>query len=99
MSGPRASAPTTAMATTPTSRYPACAIDEYASKRLTLSCRSAPRLPTVIVNTASHEQIDAQPLEPYASSVRANAVDTRRISVAKPAALTVVAMNAVTGVG
>ena len=37
---------------TPNSRYPACAIAEYASRRLLFCCRSAPTLPTVIVMTA-----------------------------------------------
>ena len=40
-------------ATTPMSRYPAWAIDEYASIRFMLLCVSAARFPTVIVTTAS----------------------------------------------
>ena len=39
--------------------YPACAIDEYASIRTMLVCRSAIKLPTVIVSAASAQNSGA----------------------------------------
>src|SRR5262245_19745076 len=35
-----------------TSRYPACAMEEYASMRLTLFCMSAPKFPRVMESAA-----------------------------------------------
>src|SRR6185503_4097259 len=83
----------------PTSRTPACEIDEYASMRLMLSWRTAVMLPTVIVMAAITTTGLAQPSVPYGNTSPPSATPNTRIIAATAAALTAAAMNAVTGVG
>ncbi len=89
-----ASAPAVVPTATPISRYPAWAMLDHASMRLTLSCSSAPTLPTTIVATASapirpRQSPDACEVAPVNSS--------RNAPIA--AAFVPVPMKAVTGVG
>src|SRR5215472_12096851 len=74
-----------------TSKYPACAIEEYANSRLTLSCTSAAMLP-MDIDSAAAAQISA--MRPGACVWNM----TRR-STAKTAAFGAVDMNATTGEG
>src|SRR5256885_8864108 len=81
-------------ATMPMSTYPACAIDEYASIRLTLVCVTAAKLPTVIVAIDSTQKSRRQ------SSLADGSPSTKiRISIANDAAFEPTERNAVTGVG
>src|ERR1700690_1623691 len=82
----------------PTSKTPACEIDEYASMRLMLSWRTAVMLPIVIVSAAITTSGLAQPSVPNAASPP-SATPNTRIIAAIAADLTAAAMNAVTGVG
>src|ERR1017187_9761550 len=74
-----------------TRTYPACAIEEYDSSRLTLFCTSAPMLPIDIDSTAETQIIQNHPGAPVANSTRS--------STAKAAAFGPVDMNATTGAG
>ena len=76
------------------SRYPACAIDEYASIRLRLLCVSAATLPTVIVTIASTSNSSTQSALSVGSPSR-----KIRSSIANDAAFDPTDRNAVTGVG
>src|SRR3954470_23830693 len=76
------------------SMKPACEIDEYASRRLTLVCTRAPRLPTA----SEMQAITAIAIVHICSSSGNEIVRMR--SVTTRAAIFVAAdMNAVTGVG
>src|SRR5215472_16415915 len=77
-----------------TRRYPAWAIDEYASRRFTLFCKSAPRLPIVIESTAEIQISQNQALP--ASTVAPKRIRSR---TANAAALGPVDMRATTGAG
>src|SRR6266550_5378212 len=81
-------------ATTPINRYPACAIDEYASIRFRLDCVNAAILPAVIVTIASTSKSNRQ-------SVFSEGRPSRKIrsSIANDAAFDPTDRNAVTGVG
>src|SRR3954467_9417322 len=72
---------------------------EYASMRLTDSCRPAIRLATVMVRTARMAMIGGHPVAHEESSGWPNATRSTRSSVAKAALLTATAMYAVAGVG
>src|SRR5882724_4483568 len=74
-----------------TSRYPACAMEEYASKRLMLFCTSAPMLPNVMESAATAQTIQNQPGVAAAKKMRS--------STAKAAALGAVDISPTTGDG
>ncbi len=81
-------------AVTATSRYPPCAMLEYASIRFTFVCPSAMRLATTMVIAASHHRIGIQ--SSYAAS---KATTKTRRNATNAAAFTADDMNAVTGAG
>src|SRR3954453_18241550 len=74
--------------------YPACATDEYANRRTTFVCRSAIRLPTVIVSTASTQNMGS-----HTSCWSKNPTNTSSMIATKPAAFDATERNAVIGVG
>src|SRR5512137_394937 len=86
--------PSCEYATTPIMANPACAIDEYASMRLTLFWVRAIRLPTVMVNVASTDRMRLQ----SAFTAGKTALKSR-ISMANPAALEAVERKPATAVG
>ncbi len=68
--------------------------------RLMLSWRSAPRLPRVIVSTDKISIMCAQPVNCWVEASGAEStLPHRRISPAKPAALTLDIIKPLTGVG
>src|SRR5439155_13992907 len=73
--------------------YPACAMELYASKRLTFVCTSAPKLPANIVSAASAQKAQNQ------KCVAAGTVAKIRKSSANAAAFGPAENKAVTGVG
>src|SRR6266536_857531 len=78
----------------PIMRYPACAIEEYASMRLTFDCVTAAKLPTVIVTAASTQNSRRQ--SAFIDGIPSTKI---RISIANDAAFDPTDRNAVTGVG
>src|SRR4026207_1752276 len=78
----------------PSSRYPAWAMLEYASIRLTFVCTTPTTVPTIIVIAAITESIGIQGAWSGSSGDR-----NTRANAANAAALTPVDMNAVTIVG
>src|SRR5579863_1149045 len=74
-----------------TSIYPACAIDEYASNRLTLLCTNAPTLPKVIDSAAATQRSQKRP--------GASMVNTTRSRTANAAAFGAVDMKPTIGAG
>src|SRR5919109_923764 len=80
--------------TTPASMYPACAIDEYASSRLSDDCPIAPTLPTTIVTIASTDSAG-----PHVVAKSISATSNSRSSTPNAAAFVATAMNPVTAVG
>src|SRR5512140_825515 len=73
------------------SRYPACAIEEYASMRFTFDCTSAAMLPMNIESTAETHTIQNHPGAP--------AMKKMRRSTANTAAFGAVDISATTGAG
>src|SRR5579862_8820736 len=59
-----------------TSKYPACAIDEYASNRFTLSCTNAPRLPRVIESAATTQIKPTRPGAFASNMIRSKTANT-----------------------
>src|SRR4029077_2809925 len=74
-----------------TSRYPACAIEEYASSRFTFDWTRALMLPRVIESAAATQRNQKRPGALIANTTRNN--------TAKAAALGAVDMNPTTGAG
>src|ERR1041384_653763 len=83
--------PISLLAAKATSRYPACAMDEYASMRFTLFCISAPKLPSVMESAAQIQISGSQSDDVVANSTRSN--------TANAAALGPVDINATIGAG
>src|SRR3981189_1777703 len=88
----------------PIKRYPACAIELYASSRLRLFCTMAVRLPSVIVTAEMIPVIAGQGrsvvgAESPLGSCRANAAKKKRMATANPAAFGPTERKAVNGVG
>src|ERR1700682_4483115 len=71
--------------------YPACAIEEYASSRLTFCCTSAPTFPSVIDRAAATQISQSRP--------GALASNMTRSRTANAAALGAVDMKPTTGAG
>jgi len=80
---------------TPTRRYPAWEMDEYASIRFTFRCGSARRFPTIIVRKARVEK----PVSRVSPGMPRPRTRKTRTIAAKPAAFTAALIIAVTGVG
>ena len=80
---------------TPTRRYPAWEMDEYASIRFTFRCGSASRFPTIIVRNASVEK----PVSSASPGMPAPRTRNTRTIAANAAAFTAALIIAVTGVG
>ena len=74
--------------------YPACAMEEYANSRMMLFWRNAMRLPTVIVSTASAQNIGC-----HTSCWWKKPTKTSWRMATKPAAFEATDRNAVIGVG
>src|SRR6516165_7727817 len=89
-----AAVPTSERAVKATSTYPACAIELYASRRLTFDCSSAAKFPMVIDNSAETQTRGSHP-----APIGSKAVMKIRRNTAKAAALGPAERNAVTGVG
>src|SRR6185437_5400178 len=83
--------PISLLAAKATSKYPACAMDEYASMRFTLFCISAPKLPKVMESAAQIQMSGNQPEEVVANRTRSK--------TAKAAALGPVDISATIGAG
>src|SRR6516165_12274819 len=86
-----AGAPRSGFAANATRMYPACAIDEYASRRFTLVCTKAATLPSVI-ESAAEIQISQKRPGAFASN-------KTRSRTAKAAAFGAVDMNPTIGAG
>src|SRR5216683_4854588 len=76
------------------SMKPPCAIDEYASMRMMFVCRSATRLPIVMVIAASTQNKGCQ-----TSLLKGNATKSSVSRATNPAAFDATDRKAVTGVG
>src|SRR5829696_6054662 len=74
--------------------YPACAILEYASRRLIFVCAIATTFPRIIVRAASAHRMPVMSTE-----MEGNAVANTRSSAANPAIFAPEDMNAVTAEG
>src|SRR5262249_42749767 len=86
-----AEVPSSGVAAKATSTYPACAMEEYASSRLTLFCTIAATLPKVIESTADTQISQKRPGAFASKKMRSN--------TAKAAAFGAVDMNPTTGAG
>src|SRR5579864_6567184 len=82
--------PASLLAAKATSRYPACAIEEYASIRFTLFCTSAPKFPRVIDSAASTQISQNQCVLGVANSTRRR---TAKAAALGPVDINAVAMN------
>src|SRR5688572_20994830 len=89
-----AALPTEFAATRPTSRYPPCAMLEYASMRFRLLCATPTTVPRIIVAAATQATSGAQSV-----LKGSNAERNTRVKAANAATLTPVDMNPVTMAG
>src|SRR5947209_13365881 len=96
--------PAVLAAARPIRRYPACAIELYASRRFRFVCPIALRFPSVIVIALMIPMIAGQgssvvPAYWPPGMLRSNAAKKKRMATANPAALGPTERNAVNGVG
>src|SRR5689334_17069886 len=82
-----------------TSRYPACAMEEYASMRFTLFCTSAPMLPKVIESAAEIHTSQNHGGSAEWKTFAETAANKMRSRTAKAAALGPVDMRPTMGAG